>query len=78
MLAQTYDSKKAFKTPCVVQPKLDGVRAYYIEGVFRSRNHKVYYNMEHLSKVLSKVKDSIRSPFSFNIEISFNLLNVGT
>mgnify|MGYP003988184727 FL=1 len=59
MLAQTYDSKKAFKTPCVVQPKLDGVRAYYIEGVFRSRNHKVYYNMEHLSKVLSKVKENV-------------------
>ena len=59
MLAQTYDSKKKFKVPCIVQPKLDGVRAYYTEGIFRSRSHKEYYNMEHLSKVLSKVKENV-------------------
>lgn len=59
MLAQTYDPKKGFLSPCVVQPKLDGVRAYYSEGLFRSRNHKQYYNMEHLSKTLLKIKDNV-------------------
>ncbi len=59
MLAQTYKEKKGFKTPCLVQPKLDGVRAYFHEGKFRSRNHKEYFNMQHLIKYLIKVKENV-------------------
>ena len=59
MLAQTYKTDKGFKTPCLVQPKLDGVRAYFHEGKFRSRNHKEYFNMNHLIKELIKVKDNV-------------------
>ena len=59
MLAQTYKEKKGFKTPCLVQPKLDGVRAYFYEGKFRSRNHKEYFNMDHLIKDLSKIKENV-------------------
>ena len=59
MLAQTYKEKKGFKTPCLVQPKLDGVRAYFHEDKFRSRNHKEYFNMNHLIKDLLKVKENV-------------------
>lgn len=59
MLAQTYKEKKGFKTPCLVQPKLDGVRAYFHEGKFRSRNHKEYFNMNHLTKSLLKIKENV-------------------
>lgn len=59
MLAQTYKKEKGFKTPCLVQPKLDGVRAYFHEGKFRSRNHKEYFNMQHLTNSLIKVKDNV-------------------
>jgi ATP-dependent DNA ligase len=59
MLAQTYKEKQGFKTPCMVQPKLDGVRAYLQEGRFRSRNHKEYFNMNHLIKDISKIKDNV-------------------
>ena len=59
MLAQTYKKEKEFKTPCLVQPKLDGVRAYFHESKFRSRNHKEYFNMQHLTNSLIKVKDNV-------------------
>ncbi len=59
MLAQTYKGKKGFKCLEHLQPKLDGVRAYFYEGKFRSRNHKEYFNMDHLIKDLSKIKDNV-------------------
>lgn len=59
MLAQTYKPKKGFETPCGIQPKLDGVRAYYQDGKFKSRNHKEYYNMDHLTNDLLKIKDKV-------------------
>ena len=59
MLAQTYKIDKGFKTPCLVQPKLDGVRAYFHEGKFRSRNHKEYFNIQHLINLLIKVKENV-------------------
>lgn len=59
MLAQTYNPDKGFSTPCVIQPKLDGVRAYYEKGVFKSRNHKEYYNMEHLTETLKKIEENV-------------------
>jgi len=59
MLAQTYKEAKGFETPCLVQPKLDGVRAYFYQGKFRSRNHKEYYNMNHLIKNLLKIKINV-------------------
>lgn len=59
MLAQTYNMKKGFETPCIIQPKLDGVRAYFNNGKFRSRNHKEYFNMNHLIKELVNIKDNV-------------------
>ena len=59
MLAQTYKHDKGFLTPCVIQPKLDGVRAYFENGKFKSRNHKEYYNMNHLTNDLKKFKENV-------------------
>ena len=61
MLAQTYKKKKGFETPCIIQPKLDGVRAYFdkSKGTFRSRNHKEYFNMDHLTEHLSSIPDNV-------------------
>ena len=54
MLAQTYKPEKGFPLICVAQPKLDGVRAYFNKGQFNSRNHKEYYNMQHISSFFNK------------------------
>lgn len=59
MLAQTYKTDKGFTTPCAIQPKLDGVRAYFENGKFKSRNHKEYFNMNHLTKDLKKIKENV-------------------
>ena len=54
MLAQTYKPEKGFPLVCFAQPKLDGVRAYFNKGLFKSRNHKEYYNMQHISSFFNK------------------------
>lgn len=54
MLAQTYKPDKGFPLVCFAQPKLDGVRAYFNKGQFKSRNHKEYYNMQHISSFFNK------------------------
>lgn len=50
MLALDYFKRgKSIKFPCLVQPKLDGIRAVYLNGVFYSRNGKIFTWLDHIS-----------------------------
>ena len=50
-LASKFDDKR-LKFPCLVSPKLDGIRAVFYKGKFYSRNQKVIVGMSHLIKDL--------------------------
>jgi len=53
MLAHDYHKRgKDIKFPCFVQPKLDGVRCIFRNGVLTSRQGKVFPNLEHITKDL--------------------------
>ena len=58
------------------QPKLDGVRAYFHKGKFKSRNHKEYYNMQHISNIFDKKEfnDVIFDGELYNHEMGFQEL----
>ena len=56
MLAHDYHKRgKDIKFPCFVQPKLDGVRCIFKNGVLTSRQGKVFPNMEHITQDLKDV-----------------------
>jgi len=55
MLAHKWpDKKHHMPFPCTGQPKLDGVRAWYQGGVFRSRNGKVFPQFKYLESALQE------------------------
>lgn len=69
MLAQPFDKVKPEKicwTTSVVQPKLDGHRALYKDGVLYSRQGKV---LEHLDHIITAIKDSGLGDFHLDGEI---------
>lgn len=56
MLAHDYHKRgKDIKFPCYVQPKLDGVRCIFRDGVLTSRQGKVFPDMEHITTDLAGV-----------------------
>jgi len=57
MLAHDFHKRgKDIKFPCYVQPKLDGVRCIFRNGVLTSRQGKVFPNMEHIVNDLKDVE----------------------
>ena len=57
MLAHDYNKRgKDIKFPCYVQPKLDGVRCIFRNGILTSRQGKVFPNMEHIVNDLKDVE----------------------
>jgi len=57
MLAHDYNKRgKDIKFPCFVQPKLDGVRCIFRNGVLTSRQGKVFPNMENIVNDLKDVE----------------------
>lgn len=60
MLAMDYNKQaKDIKFPCYVQPKIDGARAIYKDGIFYSRTGKPFPDIPHLSKELSDLDCNI-------------------
>lgn len=60
MLAKRYkDQKKKVKYPCLLQPKLNGVRALYAMGRFQSRDQHLWNKgiLEHLEHTLQRLSD---------------------
>ena len=55
MLAKPLDEKK-LKFPCLISPKLDGIRAQYYKGEFYTRNKKVIRGMDHLKEQLKSLQ----------------------
>lgn len=66
MLAKSYDNEKDKVTfPCIVQPKLDGIRAVYkTGGSFVSRKNKEITTMDHIT---SQLPDNL--PFHLDGEL---------
>jgi ATP-dependent DNA ligase len=57
MLAHDFHKRgKDIKFPCYVQPKLDGVRCIFKNGVLTSRQGKVFPDMEHITSDLEGVE----------------------
>lgn len=57
MLALKYNDRcKDIVFPCYVQPKLDGVRAIYKDGLFYSRNGNIFPSLKHISNELKETK----------------------
>jgi ATP-dependent DNA ligase len=57
MLAHDFHKRgKDIKFPCYVQPKLDGVRCIFRNGILTSRQGKVFPNMEHIVNDLKDVE----------------------
>ncbi len=64
MLAHDYSKHgNKIKFPCMVQPKLDGVRAYYDNGALYSRTGKEFGGLDH---ILNELKGS---PLRFDGEL---------
>lgn len=55
MLAQKYDNKYV-KFPCYVQPKLDGVRAGFVNGKLMSRLNTEITTVPHINEILIQNK----------------------
>lgn len=51
MLAQKFEEKR-LTFPCLVSPKLDGIRAQFYQGKFYTRNKKLVKGMGHLEEIL--------------------------
>jgi DNA ligase-1 len=47
MLAVPFNEKK-LRFPCLLQPKIDGVRALYMNGKFYSRTGKIFKGLDHI------------------------------
>ena len=58
MLAKPLDVKK-LSFPCLVSPKLDGIRAQYYNGEFYTRNKNVVRGLSHLKETLSMMPKGI-------------------
>lgn len=55
MLAKKY-APRLVQYPCFVQPKLNGVRALFTEGIFQSRDEQIW-NKEVLTHLTHQLKD---------------------
>lgn len=55
MLASPYDEKRV-SYPCYVQPKLDGIRAYYKKGKLYSRDRKLLQAASFIADELATLK----------------------
>lgn len=84
MLAQSFDKLKAGKGkhinfPCIIQPKLDGIRciATVNEGtcVLHTRNDKVIASVPHINAALSKLPDGVYDGELYNHTVQFNTLS---
>jgi DNA ligase-1 len=63
MLAVEYEKRKHnIKWPCIVQPKLNGVRGIFQHDDFVSRKNKIYNTLDHLRADLEKLKPFIDMP----------------
>lgn len=51
-LCADYDGSKGITYPALIEPKLDGVRSYCLDGKFFSRNDKEQYNLEEIGELL--------------------------
>lgn len=57
MLAFDYNKRgKDIKTPCYIQPKLDGIRAILNNNKFQSRTGKFFPHLEHILNELKSIK----------------------
>ena len=56
MLAKPLDERK-LSFPCLVSPKLDGIRAQYYKGEFYTRNKKVIKGLSHLKAILADLQE---------------------
>jgi DNA ligase-1 len=55
MLAYDYNKKgKSIIFPCYVQPKLDGIRGLYSNGIVFSRTGKIFNNFDHIISDIEK------------------------
>lgn len=54
MLAHTYEERRV-TYPCFVQPKLNGIRAYYRKGNLYSRDRKLLAAPTHITEELRKI-----------------------
>ena len=54
-LAAKFDERK-LSFPCLISPKLDGIRAQYYKGEFYTRNQKVVRGMSHLKEALKPLE----------------------
>ena len=58
MLAKSWDKeKRKVKFPCLAQPKLDGMRALWVDGKLISRKGKVIENMNHIVEALQGIDE---------------------
>ena len=58
MLAHDYKKyKNKIVFPCFVQPKIDGIRAKYIDGTLYTRNDKIIHNFMSIKKALLNYSD---------------------
>ena len=58
MLAKPLDEKK-LSFPCLVSPKLDGIRALYYKRNFYTRNQKQIHGMSHLLEAFKSIPEGI-------------------
>ncbi len=63
-LCYPWEEVSRIPLPCLVSPKLDGVRAYTVGGVFFSRQGKVLRNMESMQEDIAKL-----GPYVFDGEL---------
>jgi len=54
MLLKTFNPTK-IKFPCIISPKLDGVRGFYRDGEFVSRNDKEIIGLTHIKEQLKGI-----------------------
>lgn len=61
MLAHAYDARgDAIEFPCLVQPKLDGVRALWYNGSLYSRNGNEFAHLDHIKAALRALRAGTR------------------
>lgn len=58
MLAHKFEEKRV-KLPCLVSPKLDGIRAVFYKGKFYTRNKNQVKGLNHLEEALAEIPDTL-------------------
>jgi len=59
MLANTYEQQRVVGFPCVMQPKLDGVRAVWQNQQLQSKAGKVFNHLEHITVELLGISQQL-------------------